>query len=142
MKAFRIKLFPANNPSQEDSSCKSNTCRNPACWPLCRRRGAAQAQNVVLYSSNNTETIETALEAVKKKSPSLNVQPVTGGTGTMMKRIEAEAQNPRGDSVLERRLRHAGRLPPAPAAVPPGRPDKIPAEFRGPDDCGSAPTCT
>ena len=28
--------------------------------------GAAQAQNVVLYSSNNTETIETALEAVKK----------------------------------------------------------------------------
>ena len=27
---------------------------------------APQAQNVVLYSSNNTETIETALEAVKK----------------------------------------------------------------------------
>ena len=59
--------------------------------------GAAQAQNVVLYSSNNTETIETALDAVKKQSPKLNVQPVTGGTGTMMKRIEAEAQNPRGD---------------------------------------------
>ena len=59
--------------------------------------GAAHAQNVVLYSSNNTETIETALDAVKKQSPKLNVQPVTGGTGTMMKRIEAEAQNPRGD---------------------------------------------
>ncbi|MGE8681913.1 MAG: ABC transporter substrate-binding protein, partial [Achromobacter marplatensis] len=56
---------------------------------------AAHAQNVVLYSSNNTETIETALEAVKKTSPKLNVQPVTGGTGTMMKRIEAESQNPR-----------------------------------------------
>ena len=40
--------------------------------------GAAQAQNVVLYSSNNTETIETALDAVKQKSPKLNVQPVTG----------------------------------------------------------------
>lgn len=29
--------------------------------------GLAQAQTVVLYSSNNTETIETALNVVKKK---------------------------------------------------------------------------
>ena len=57
----------------------------------------AHAQTVVLYSSNNTETIETALNVVKKKAPSLNVQQVTGGTGSLMKRIQAEAKNPRGD---------------------------------------------
>ena len=94
----------------------------------------AEAQNVVLYSSNNTETIETALEAVKKKSPSLNVQPVTGGTGTMMKRIEAEAQNPRGDLFWSGGF---GTLGAYRQHLQPYRPadlDKIPAEFRGPDD--------
>ena len=89
---------------------------------------------MVLYSSNNTETIETALEAVKKKSPSLNVQPVTGGTGTMMKRIEAEAQNPRGDLFWSGGF---GTLGAYRQHLQPYRPadlDKIPAEFRGPDD--------
>ena len=57
----------------------------------------AQAQTVVLYSSNNTETIETALNVVKQKNPSLTVQQVTGGTGSLMKRIQAESKNPRGD---------------------------------------------
>ena len=97
---------------------------------------------MVLYSSNNTETIETALEAVKKKSPSLNVQPVTGGTGTMMKRIEAEAQNPRGDLFWSGGF---GTLGAYRQHLQPYRPadlDKIPAEFRGPDDLWSAPTCT
>ncbi|BEG73418.1 ABC transporter substrate-binding protein [Achromobacter xylosoxidans] len=96
--------------------------------------GAAHAQNVVLYSSNNTETIETALDAVKKKSPKLNVQPVTGGTGTMMKRIEAEAQNPRGDLFWSGGF---GTLGAYRQHLQPYRPadiDKIPAEFRGPDD--------
>lgn len=96
--------------------------------------GAAQAQNVVLYSSNNTETIETALDAVKKQSPKLNVQPVTGGTGTMMKRIEAEAQNPRGDLFWSGGF---GTLGAYRQHLQPYRPadiDKIPAEFRGPDD--------
>jgi iron(III) transport system substrate-binding protein len=57
----------------------------------------AYAEDVVLYSSNNTETIETALAVVKEKAPGLNVKQVTGGTGTLMKRIQAEAKNPMGD---------------------------------------------
>ena len=106
------------------------------------RRGAAQAQNVVLYSSNNTETIETALEAVKKKSPSLNVQPVTGGTGTMMKRIEAEAQNPRGDLFWSGGF---GTLGAYRQHLQPYRPadlDKIRPSSAVRTTCGSAPTCT
>lgn len=59
--------------------------------------GSVQAQTVVLYSSNNTETIETALKVVKTQVPGLSVQQVTGGTGSLMKRIQAEAKNPRGD---------------------------------------------
>jgi len=92
----------------------------------------AHAQTVVLYSSNNTETIETALNVVKKKHPSLNVQQVTGGTGSLMKRIQAEARNPRGDVLWSGGFGTLGAykdlLEPYKA---PGL-EAIPAQFRGP----------
>ncbi|GAB2470431.1 ABC transporter substrate-binding protein [Comamonas humi] len=94
----------------------------------------AHAQTVVLYSSNNTETIETALGVVKKQSSSLNVQQVTGGTGSLMKRIQAEAKNPRGDVLWSGGFGTLGAykefLEPYKA---PGV-EAVPAEFRGPND--------
>lgn len=57
----------------------------------------AYAQNVVLYSSNNPEAIANAAALLKKKNPKASVQNVTGGTGTLMKRIQAESANPGGD---------------------------------------------
>ena len=96
--------------------------------------GAAHAQNVVLYSSNNTVTIETALAVVKKSAPSLNVQLVTGGTGALMKRIQAESQNPRGDMFWSGGFGTLGAyktlLEPFKAADL----KSTPAEFRGPGD--------
>jgi iron(III) transport system substrate-binding protein len=94
----------------------------------------AQAQTVVLYSSNNTETIEAALNVAKKKAPSLNVQQVTGGTGALMKRIQAEAQNPRGDILWSGGF---GTLGAYKGYMDPYKsPDlaSIPEEFRGPDN--------
>ena len=38
-----------------------------------------------------------ASSALKKKAPKVSVQSVTGGTGTLMKRIQAEAANPGAD---------------------------------------------
>lgn len=58
---------------------------------------SVQAQNVVLYSSNNTEIIASAVAAARKKMPSLQVKSVGGGTGSLMTRIKAEAANPAGD---------------------------------------------
>lgn len=57
----------------------------------------ALAQSVTLYSSNNPEAIGNAVAALKKKVPGLQVKSVTGGTGTLMKRIQAEAANPGAD---------------------------------------------
>lgn len=57
----------------------------------------AAAQNVVLYSSNNPEAIANAASALKKVNPRANVQQVTGGTGTLIKRMQAESANPGGD---------------------------------------------
>lgn len=94
----------------------------------------AQAQTVVLYSSNNTETIESALNVAKKKMPSLNVQQVTGGTGALMKRIQAESKNPRGDILWSGGFGTLGAY--KDYMEPYKSPDHtaIPAEFRGPDD--------
>jgi iron(III) transport system substrate-binding protein len=96
--------------------------------------GLAHAQTVVLYSSNNTETIEAAVNVAKKKAPSLNVQQVTGGTGTLMKRIQAESKNPRGDILWSGGF---GTLGVYKDYMEPYRsPDlaAIPEEFRGPGD--------
>lgn len=68
-----------------------------ACMALSFCAATVSAQNVVLYSSNNPEAIANAIEMLKKVSPKANVQQVTGGTGTMMKRIQAEAANPGSD---------------------------------------------
>lgn len=59
----------------------------------------AMAANAVVYTSNNVQTIDTALDVARKTAPDLNIQKVTSGTGALMKRIEAEATNPLGDVV-------------------------------------------
>ncbi|MDR2450282.1 MAG: ABC transporter substrate-binding protein [Candidatus Accumulibacter sp.] len=94
----------------------------------------AQAQTVVLYSSNNTETIEAAINVTKKKVPSLNVQQVTGGTGALMKRIQAEAQNPRGDILWSGGFGTLGAYKEYMEPYRPADLAAIPEEFRGPDD--------
>ena len=94
----------------------------------------AQAQNVVLYSSNNTETIEIAVKAAKKMAPTLNVQQVTGGTGALMKRIQAEAKSPRGDILWSGGFGTLGAYKEFMAPYKSPDAAAIPAEFRGPND--------
>ncbi len=96
--------------------------------------GLAQAQTVVLYSSNNTETIETALNVVKKKTPSLTVQQVTGGTGSLMKRIQAEAKSPRGDVLWSGGFGTLGAYKELLEPYKAPELAAIPAEFRGPNN--------
>ena len=94
----------------------------------------AQAQTVVLYSSNNTETIEAAINVARKKVPSLNVQQVTGGTGALMKRIQAEAGNPRGDILWSGGFGTLGAYKEYMQPYKPADIAAIPEEFRGPHD--------
>jgi iron(III) transport system substrate-binding protein len=93
-----------------------------------------QAQPVVLYSSNNAETVEVALSVVRKKAPSLEIQQVIGETGTLMKRIQAEAKNPRGDILWSGGFGMLGVF--RDYMKPYRSPDlaAIPEAFRGPDD--------
>jgi hypothetical protein len=62
-----------------------------------RAFGQQAPDKAVLYTSNSTEVVQTALGAVGKRLPGLHIDQVTGGTGALMKRLEAEAANPGGD---------------------------------------------
>jgi len=57
------------------------------------------AAEAVVYTSNNVQVIDVALDVAENTAPGLKVQRVTSGTGALMKRIEAEAKNPLGDVV-------------------------------------------
>ncbi|MDR3300619.1 MAG: ABC transporter substrate-binding protein [Candidatus Accumulibacter sp.] len=94
----------------------------------------AQTQTVVLYSSNNTATIEAALHVTKTKAPSLNVQQVTDGTGALMKRIQAEAKDPRGDILWSGGFGTLGAYKEYMTPYKSPELAAIPEEFRGPDD--------
>lgn len=94
----------------------------------------ASAQPVVLYSSNNPEAIGNAVAAAKKKVPNLNVKQVTGGTGTLMKRMQAEAANPGGDLFWSGGV---GTLAAFPDLMEPYRSPEAKAiapQFHGPND--------
>lgn len=95
---------------------------------------AVSAQTVVLYSSNNPEAIGNAVSAAKKKHPNLAVKQVTGGTGTIMKRIQAESANPGGDLFWSGGV---GTLAAFPDLMEPYRSPEakaIASQFHGPND--------
>lgn len=59
----------------------------------------AVAADAVIYTSNNVQTMDTAIEIMRRAAPDLKVTQVTAGTGALMKRIQAEAAQPLGDVV-------------------------------------------
>ena len=57
-----------------------------------RAQGAA-AGTVVMYSSNNSQSVDTAKDMARKVLPQVKLEAVTGGSQPLLKRIETEAAN-------------------------------------------------
>lgn len=57
----------------------------------------AQDKKVTLYSSNPEQAIEAVAGTLKKKAPAIRLNSVTGGSGVLLRRLEAEASNVQGD---------------------------------------------
>ena len=93
----------------------------------------AQSKQVVVYSSNESTLNELVFEAFTKET-GIEVQPVTGGSGVVFRRITSEKDRPLGDVVwgVSRSLlqTHKPYFTPFRSA----HRDAIPAEFRDPDD--------
>lgn len=58
---------------------------------------AAFAQDLVLYNAGSSELIEATIEAFNAEHPDIDVTVISAGVGQHTTRIEAEADNPRGD---------------------------------------------
>ncbi|MBL8703948.1 MAG: extracellular solute-binding protein [Rhodospirillales bacterium] len=60
---------------------------------------AAQAPSgdVSLYTSNNAEAVQAVVDIAKKRLPQVKIGAVTGGSATLLKRIEAEIAAPKAD---------------------------------------------
>jgi iron(III) transport system substrate-binding protein len=52
---------------------------------------------VVIYTSNAAQAVEAVTDIAKKKLPGVKLSTVTGGSGQLLRRIEAEAAKPQGD---------------------------------------------
>ncbi|BBK32662.1 iron(III) transport system substrate-binding protein [Stella humosa] len=95
---------------------------------------AASAQGqLVVYSANEQTLDELVFDAFKKET-GIEVQPVSGGSGVVFRRVVAEKDRPLGDIVwgVSRSLlqQHKSYF----QAFRSAHRDAIPAEFRDPDD--------
>ena len=104
--------------------------------------GAAEAQQKLVVYSSNDSTLNDLVFAAFRKETGIEVEPVSAGSGVLVKRLQAEKERPLGDIIwgvsrsllesqqgavralrVEERGRRPGRVP---------RPRQI---------CGSATTC-
>jgi len=95
---------------------------------------AAQAAEVVLYSSNNVDAIKVVTDLFGKKYPDIKISTVRAGTGALMQRMKAEAGNPLGDIVWSGGVATLGANKDLFAPYKSPEAAAVPAAFRGPDD--------
>lgn len=52
---------------------------------------------VVIYTPNNAQAVDAVLGVAKAREPNLKISTITGGSGQLLRRIEAEAAKPQAD---------------------------------------------
>lgn len=93
----------------------------------------ATAGTVVLYSSNNVETVNGVVDQFTKENPDIKVSVVRAGTGALMQRIKAEAANPLGDIFWSGGLSTISEFRDQLAPYVSPQASAIPSMYRGPD---------
>ena len=58
---------------------------------------AQNAGNVVVYTSNNQQAVQSITDVARAKLPNLKFNFVTGGSGVLLKRMETEQSAPQAD---------------------------------------------
>ena len=96
------------------------------------------AGTVVLYTSNNAQAVDAVLGVAKEKQAKLKISTITGGSGQLLRRIEAEAAKPQADLFWSSSANTLGAFKPLfePYASPEAA--AIPAALRQPENLWTA----
>ncbi|MGO4665481.1 ABC transporter substrate-binding protein [Bosea sp. 2RAB26] len=96
------------------------------------------AGTVVLYTSNNAQAVDAVLGVAKDKQAKLKISTITGGSGQLLRRIEAEAAKPQADLFWSSSANTLGAFKPLfePYASPEAA--AIPAALRQPENLWTA----
>lgn len=89
---------------------------------------------VVLYSSNDVQTVSTVVDQFEKQNPDVKVAVVRAGTGALMQRIKAEAANPLGDIFWSGGLSTIGAFQEQFDSYRSPEAQAVDAQYRGPND--------
>jgi iron(III) transport system substrate-binding protein len=93
----------------------------------------AMAADVVLYSSNDVQTVSSVVDQFEKQNPDIKVSVVRAGTGALMQRIKAESANPLGDIFWSGGLSTIGAFQEQLQPYMSPEASAIPVQFRAPN---------
>ena len=65
--------------------------------PLSAQVVTTEAGTVVLYTSNNAQSVDAVKDVAKKLMPNVKINVITGGSGQLLKRMETESARPQAD---------------------------------------------
>jgi iron(III) transport system substrate-binding protein len=98
-------------------------------------QGAGQA---VLYTSNPAQAVETVMDVAAKEMAGVRISTVTGGSGQLLRRMEAEAARPQADVFWTSSANTLGQFKALFEPYKPAGIDAIPHQYRHPHDLWTA----
>jgi iron(III) transport system substrate-binding protein len=99
---------------------------------------AQEATAATLYTSNNAQAVEAVSDTAKKTMPNVKISSVTGGSGQLLRRIEAEVTKPQGDVFWSSSANTLGAFKPLFEAYKPAGAEAVLASLKDPSDLFTA----
>ena len=97
---------------------------------------------VVLYTTNNAQSVDAVKEAAKKLMPNVRINVITGGSGQLLKRMEAESAKPQADVFWTSSANVLAHSSSSTSRTNPPRPQPSPPHCPTQTACGQRPTPT
>ncbi len=94
--------------------------------------------SVVVYTSNNAQAFDAVTEVARKRMPGVKLSAITGGSGQLLRRLEAEAAKPQGDVFWSSSANTLGAFKPLFQPYRSTEMAAIPKALHHPDDLWSA----
>jgi len=96
------------------------------------------AGNIVIYTSNNQQAVQAVTDTAATLLPKAKISTITGGSGQLLRRIEAEVGKPQADVFWSSSANTLGAFKPLYEPYKSPNAASIPADLVGPDNLWTA----